>query len=79
MLFLVGEVLIALLLIAGARSGFIPELAILAFLPLLVRGGAWSLRSNHSRLQIYRLGKSELFHSILFGVLLIAAFRLHIP
>ena len=69
------EALIALLLIAGAHAGFIPWLALLAFLPVLVRGGAWSLRTDHGHLQIHRLGRSELLYSILFGLLLIAAFR----
>ncbi len=77
--FLATEALIALFLIAGAHAGFIPWLALLAFLPILVRGGAWALRSDRDRLQIHRLGKSELFNSILFGLLLIAAFRLCIP
>lgn len=79
MLFLAGEALIALLLIAGAGAGLIPRLALLAFVPVLARGGIWSLRADHWPLQIYRLGKSELFHSILFGLLIIAAFRLRIP
>jgi len=77
-LFLAVEALLALLLIGGAHAGFIPWLALLAFLPVLVRGGTWALRTDHGRLQIHRLGKSELFHSILFGVLLIVAFRLQI-
>lgn len=77
-LFPAVEALISLLLLGGALAGLIPWLALLAFLPVLVRGVAWSLGKGHGRLQIHRLGKSELFHSILFGVLLIASFRLSI-
>lgn len=77
-LLLAAEVFIALLLMAGAHVGFIPWLALLAFVPIFVRGSVWSLGRDHGRLQIHRLGKSELFYSILFGFLLIAAFRLPI-
>ena len=62
MLFLAVEALIALLLIGGAHAGFIPWLALLAFLPVLARGGAWMLRTDRGRRQIHRLGKSELFY-----------------
>lgn len=79
LLLLAGEALVALLLISGAVTGFIPSLSLIAFLPVLVRGGIWALGNHHRRLQIHRLGKSELFHSILFGHLLMIAFRFHIP
>jgi len=77
-LFLFVETCFALLLIGGAYAGFVPWLALLAFLPVFVRGGVWSLKRNHNRLQIHRLGKTELLYSILFGLLLIAAFCLPI-
>ena len=77
-LLLAVESLIALLLLGGAHAGLIPWLALPAFLRVLVRGETWVLRTNHGRLQIHRLGKSELFYAILFGVLLIVAFRLPI-
>jgi YwiC-like protein len=77
-LLLAVEALIALLLIGGAHAGFIPWLVFVAFIPVFMRGGAWSLRRDHGRLRIHRLGKSELFHSILFGLLLITAFHLPI-
>lgn len=78
-LFLAVEIFITLLLIAGALGGFMPWLVLLAFLPVLVRGCVWSLGSDHGRLQIHRLGKSELSYSILFGLLLIAAFCAYVP
>ncbi len=74
-LFVAAEALIALLLVGGAHAGLIPWLALPAFLPVLARGETWALKADHGRLQIHRLGKSELFFAILFGVLLIAAFR----
>jgi YwiC-like protein len=77
-LLLAVEALIALLLIGGAHAGFIPWLVVVAFIPVFMRGGAWSLRRDHGPLRIHRLGRSELFHSILFGLLLITAFHLHI-
>lgn len=77
-LFLAVEACIAVLLIGGAYAGYVPWMALLAFLPVFVRGSAWSLRRTNSRLQIHRLGKTELLYSILFGFLLIAAFRLPI-
>ncbi len=79
MFFLASEVLTGLTLIASARLGVMPTLVLLAFLPVFVRGGAWSLRTMHQPLQIHRLGKSELAHAILFGLIVIAGFRLRIP
>lgn len=75
LLFLAGECLTVVVLIAGWRFGLIPGLALLAFLPILVRGGIWSINPNHPPLQIRRVGKAELAHAILFGVLVIVGFR----
>jgi hypothetical protein len=75
---LAGEGLTAVVLIAAWRASLIPGLALLAFLPILVRGAAWSVRSDIRPLRIHRLGKSELAHAILFGMLVIAGFRLRI-
>ena len=77
-LLLAVEALIALLLIGGAHAGLIPWLVLGAFIPIFMRGEAWSLRRDHGRLRIHRLGKSELCHAILFGLLLITAFHLPI-
>lgn len=77
LLFLVGEVLTAVVLIAAWRARLLPLLALLAFLPILVRGGVWSFRPSAQLVHIHRLGKTELAHAILFGLLVIAGFRLH--
>jgi hypothetical protein len=79
LLFLAGEVLTTMVLVAAWRARLIPGLAVLAFLPILVRGGVWSVRSGAQPLKIHRLGKTELAHAILFGLLVIAGFRLHVP
>ncbi len=74
--FLAGEALMALLLMAGAMARLVPLLALLAFVPVLARGAVWSFRTERSPLRIHRLGKTELIYSILFGLLIIAGFRL---
>ena len=72
-IFLASQVVTVLAIIAGAYAGFLPGLALIAFVPLFVRGGIWSLRTGQAPLRIHRLGKTELAHAILFGLLLIAA------
>jgi hypothetical protein len=79
LLYLAGEALTSMVLVAAWRVGLVPGLALLAFLPILVRGVVWSVRSGACPLKIHRLGKTELAHAILFGLLLIAGFRLHVP
>ena len=73
--FLAGQTGLAALLVVAASSGFLPWLALLAFVPVLFRGIAWFLRSAQP-LAVRRLGWSELAHSLAFGALLVAAFRL---
>jgi hypothetical protein len=79
LLFLAGEVLTVIVLVAAWRGGLMPGLTLFAFLPILARGAVWSVRSAARPLKIHRLGKTELAHAIIFGLLLIAAFRLHVP
>jgi len=55
--------------------GLLPGLAALAFLPLLVRGMAWFFEPQKS-LAVRTLGWTELAHSVIFGLVLIAGFRL---
>ncbi len=72
--FLLGEVFTGLLLGSAWRAGWLPGLALLAFVPALVRGVAWIFRQPQ-RLQIHRLGMSELTQAVLFGLALITAFQ----
>ncbi|HET7842099.1 MAG TPA: YwiC-like family protein [Terriglobia bacterium] len=74
--FLIAEALLFLILIFAWKFHWIPALAPLAFAPVLVRGLAWALSSRAAPLEVHQLGKSELAHSILFGVLLILSFRI---
>lgn len=75
-IFLASEAVTALAVIAGAQAGLLPSLALVAFVPLLVRGGIWSFRTSQAPLRIHRLGKTELAHAIVFGLLLITVTRL---
>jgi hypothetical protein len=72
--FLAGQIGLAAVLIVAASSRVLPWLALLAFAPVLFRGIAWFLRSAQP-LVVRRLGWSELAHALVFGALLIAAFR----
>lgn len=56
--------------------GLLPLLAIVAFVPVLVRGIAWFV-GGPQPLQLHWLGITELFHSIVFGVLLISSFYIY--
>jgi hypothetical protein len=78
-LFLASEAITAAVLLACEWESLVPGLALLAFLPAILRGAVWFLRPNHHPLQIHHLGKTELMHAIVFGVLIIAGFRLGIP
>jgi hypothetical protein len=73
--FLAGQILMALILVLAWRFAFLPGLAVLAFLPLLVRGTAWFFEGQKS-LAVRRLGWTELSHAVFFGIVLIAGFHL---
>lgn len=68
--------LLLLLAVLGLMLwGDIPSLAPLAFLPLLIKVVV-SLVRTPGELNIKRLGFTELAHSLIFGVLLVLAYRL---
>ena len=69
------ETVMVIALALSWRRGWLPSLALLAFLPVLWRGLPW-IFSRASRLQISRLGVSELFHAAVFATLLIVGFQL---
>ena len=73
--FFIAQSLTLSVLTALALEQRIPSWAIGAFLPVLGRGFYWFFRGP-SPLQIRRLGWSEMFHGVLFGFLLAAAFVL---
>ena len=73
--FLLGEMLLATVLLLAWRSHLLPALAALAFLPILIRGIAWFFERQRS-LVVRRLGWTELAHAVVFGILLVAGFHL---
>jgi len=73
--FFAGQLLLATALIIAWYFEFLPVLAALAFLPLLLRGTAWFLE-RQKPLMVRRLGWTELAHSVIFGIWLVAGFHL---
>jgi hypothetical protein len=73
--FLAGQVGLAAALPLAAAFRLLPWPALLAFVPIVIRGFAWFVRPARP-LAVRRLGWSELAQSLAFGVLLIAALRL---
>ena len=71
--FLAGELAMAAALAGMWRAGALPKPALLAFLPVLVRG-TWWFMPKAQPLAVRRLGWSELAHNMAFGALLIIAF-----
>ncbi len=76
-MFLASEVAMLLAIVGGTLRGILPVLTLAAFLPVLVRGSAWTLRGGPTPLRIHRLGKSELAQAIAFGLIFIAVSRVH--
>lgn len=76
--FLVGQAIMASALIAAWRWGHLPAIAVLAFVPVLIRGFLWFLPGPRP-LAVKRLGWTELAHALAFGVLLTVGFLLQTP
>jgi hypothetical protein len=72
--FLFGQAGVAMVLLLTWRLGLLPGLALMAFVPALLRGVAWFLQGARP-LVVRRLGWSELAHAVSFGVLLIVGFH----
>ncbi|MGE5205409.1 MAG: YwiC-like family protein [Chlamydiota bacterium] len=72
--FVAGQAGLAAALVAAARLEWLPWLALLAFVPVFVRGLTWFVRTAQP-LSVRRLGWSELAQSVAFGTLLVASFR----
>lgn len=73
--FLLSQIALIAVVLAACRFGFFPEVAAIAFLPVLLRGTIWFLRKRQP-LDVHKLGLTELGHSLLFGALLSVAFLL---
>jgi len=73
--FLISQFLMAALLVLAWRFTYLPGAALIAFVPILVRGTFWFVR-RWEPLRVRRLGLTELAHAVTFGVLLTASFLL---
>jgi hypothetical protein len=68
---LIGQIALLVVVTGQILLSAFPKLAVPAFVPAIFRGTVWFLRGSRA-LDVYKLGFSELFRSILFG-----AFALH--
>jgi hypothetical protein len=73
--FLLSQMALIGVLIPACRFGLFPTAAVLAFIPVLLRGMLWFV-SKPRPLDVHKLGFTELGHSLLFGTLFCAAFFL---
>jgi hypothetical protein len=71
--FVAAQAVLLMGLVLAWLSNRLPLLAILAFVPALVRGSRWLLHENEP-LDVKRLGWSEMKQGVAFGVLLAVAF-----
>jgi YwiC-like protein len=72
--FFFGQIALAAVLFAAWRFGLLPLFALVAFVPVVVRGLVW-LFSTPKPLVVRRLGWTELAQAVTFALLLITAFR----
>ena len=71
--FFVAQAALLTLLVFASRWKIVPPLAIIAFLPAVVRGSVWFFRKAEA-LNVKNLGWSEMKHGVAFGMLLAIAF-----
>ncbi|HZP23058.1 MAG TPA: YwiC-like family protein [Terriglobales bacterium] len=71
--FLLGQAALLAAIVASWQAGLFPAWIAAAFLPVLLRG-MWWFTSGRQPLDVHKLGFNELGQSLLFGVLLCAAF-----
>ena len=71
--FLVGQFVLAGVLIVTSHYRWLPALVLAAFLPALFRGCAWFAKPPQP-IVLRRLGWTEMAHAIAFGTLLITAY-----
>jgi len=70
--FFVAQAVLLIMLVFASRWKMVPALAILAFLPAIVRGSLWFFRKAEA-LNVKSLGWSEMKHGVVFGMLLAIA------
>jgi hypothetical protein len=71
--FFLGQFAMLAALVGAWRFHLLPGVALVAFLPLLIRGWLWFV-SGAQPLAVKRLGWTELAHGVTFGLLLIASY-----
>ena len=71
--FLAGQVVLLAVLRGASTIGLFPQIAAVAFLPVLLRGMFWFVRGRQP-LDVHKLGFSELGQALLFGAVLCVAF-----
>jgi hypothetical protein len=71
--FLAGQLLLGGMLALAYHFNLLPELALIAFAPVLFRGFVWFAKRPQP-IVVRRLGWTELAHALVFGVLLTAGF-----
>jgi len=74
--FLLGHAILVAVLFAAWSENWLPALAVIAFVPVVVRGLAWYLQAR-TPLVVRRLGWTEMVHAVVFGTLLIVGFHIH--
>jgi hypothetical protein len=75
--FLLGQIAMLGVVAAAVKVNILPVLALVAFVPVVFRGFTW-LADKRNSLDLTKLGMAELFQSLGFGALLVAAFYIHI-
>jgi YwiC-like protein len=73
--FLAGQLFLGGTLAFAYHFRWLPELTLIAFVPVLLRGCAWFIKKPQP-IVVRRLGWTELAHAVAFGVLLAAGFCL---
>jgi hypothetical protein len=71
--FLFAQIVLVGTILASCRIGLFPTAAILAYVPVLLRGTFWFVRKRQP-LDVHKLGFTELGHALIFGSLLCASF-----
>lgn len=71
--FLAGQLFLGGMLVLVYRAHWLPEMTLIAFAPVCVRGMVWFAKKPQP-IVIRRLGWTELVHALVFGVLLITGF-----
>jgi hypothetical protein len=74
--FLAGQLVLCGILFAAWQTGLTPALALLAFVPVLLRGTAWFF-SKPQPLYVRHLGWTELGHALTFALLLVLGLSIH--